>query len=126
MGEGWGTLVIDRAVRRLRRRLDAGEPVLSSASGRLASAGRSKAVAVVLTDRRILVVDRTGEIRREWGFAELPAEQLVMDLAGGVVGIGEEGDQVRVEGIHPVGQATALFSLARERLAASPRSAGSS
>ncbi|MBW3657888.1 MAG: hypothetical protein KY457_04565 [Actinobacteria bacterium] len=118
-------MVIDRVVRRLRRRLDAGEPVLSSARGRLESEDRSKTVAVVLTDRRILVVDRRGEIRRAWGFAELPAEQMAMDLAAGVVRIGEEGDQVRVEGIHPVGQATALFSLARERLAASPPSAGS-
>jgi hypothetical protein len=107
----------DRIVTRLRRRLDAGEPVLASAGGRLETAGRARAVAVVVTDRRIVVAERSGEIGRAWRFAELPADDLTVDVGAGAVRIGGQEDPVRVVGIRPVGQASALAALTRERLA---------
>lgn len=112
----WDGSLTDRIVRRLRRRLDDGEPVLASAGGHMETAGRARAVAVVVTDRRILLAERSGEIGQAWRFAELPAEDLTVDVDAGAVRIGGQEDPVRVVGIRPAGQASALVALTRERL----------
>jgi hypothetical protein len=107
--------VTDRIVARARRRLDPHEPVQASAGGYIEVEGRRRPVAMVVTDRRLLVIGRRGDIRHEWQLADLCRENLDDDADAGRLRIGAAPDEV-VVAVEPPTCANAVLALARERL----------
>lgn len=72
-------------------------------------------VAVVVTERRILVVGRRGDIRQDWELAQLSRDDITVDAEAGIVRIGAGDDELEVA-IQPEGRSRAILALAHERL----------
>lgn len=104
---------LDRFVRQTRRFLEPSEGLLATALGR--EAGGRRRVAVVATDRRVLLVHLRPEAPRELPYTGLEVT-CSRDEGGGRLVLSGPAGRVEVERIADTAAAELLVSLVRRRL----------
>jgi hypothetical protein len=107
----------DRLLDRLRPQLEAGERIDASLVGRTQVDGRIVTVALVVTDRRVLLAQRRGTAHREWRFDDVDATPGTQND----VRVGTTSEMIHITDVGSEGHAAAVTALIRERTTAHRR-----